>query len=307
MVLKMKETLDEKITLTVNSIDLPRNGVITRIALLFNFTLSNAGASAWNGTYEDVVKAIEEIRVVADANDIKYSLSGLDVAIMNYYDASSKSVKLDDTITVDASGTQQVSFLLFLQNGDIHALMKEALKLQIRFNTTVATDVTISDAEVKVTLDKLVFEDANEWVEYFMGYIVEPKVWSKEKAFEQLNELSEVLELPTGAVAWRGFLVAFNSSNARADIVDKYAIVQTKPRRTELLKVDWRTGQELDKVQYRLDAIITGVNVIDYNEELVEGGFDLRAVDTGTFKLALKTTAQGKIRYISHELVPIIA
>lgn len=305
MVRKTKETLDDKITLSEKSIDLPRNGVIEKIALLFNLTLKNAGGSEWSGTYEDVLKAIEEIRVVADAGDIKYALNGLDVAIMNYYDSQSKSVKLDDSITISASGTKNISFLLFLDAGEIHAVAKESLKLHVSFNTTVATDVTIDSAEVVVTLDKLVFEDANEWVAYYSGIFVEPKVWTKEKGFEQLNELADLMDIPTGAIAWRGFLTTYNDSGARADLIDKYAIIQTKPLRITLMKVDWDTSKELDKVEYKLDSVLTGVSIIDYDKELMEGGFNLTDADTGTFKLALKTTGAGKVRYISHELVAL--
>ena len=303
LVMKMKETLDDKITLSEKSIDLPRNGVIEKIALLFNLTLKNAGSSEWSGTYEDVLKAIEEIRVVADANDTKYALNGLDVAIMNYYDSASKSVKLSDSITVPASGTKNISFLLFLDAGEIHAVAKESLKLYVSFNTSVAENITIDNAEVVVTLDKLVFEDANEWVAYYSGIFVEPKVWTKEKSFEQLNELADFMNIPTGAIAWRGFLTTYNDSGARADLIDKYAIIQTKPRRIDLMKVDWNTSKQLDKVEYKLDSVLEGVSVIDYDKELVEGGFDLRDAGTGTFKLALKTTGAGKVRYISHELV----
>lgn len=302
----MKETLDEKVTLTQKSIDLPRNGVIREIALLFNVTLANASASAVDVTMEEILKAIEEIRVVADANDVKYALNGLDVAIMNYYDSASKSVKISDSVTVPASGTASKSFLLFLRGGElgvIHAVAKESLKLYVNFASEVKSDVTFQSAEVTVTLDKLVFKDVYEWFDYFAGVLIEPKVWSKEKSFETLNELSEVLDIPTGAIAWRGFLVAFNDSNARADIIDKYAIIQTQPQRTELFKIDWSTAKELDKIEYKLDSTLTGVTILDYNQEFMEGGFDLRDAKTGVFKLALKTSASGKIRYISHELV----
>lgn len=303
VVRKTKETLDNKITLTNNTVALPRNGVIERIALLFNITLSNAGASAVGVTMEQILKAIEEIRVAADANDIKYALSGLDVAIMNYYDSASKSVKLSDTISVPAGGTATAQFLLFLDAGEIHALAKESLDLLIRFNTSVATDVSISDASVVVTLDKLVFADEEEWFEYYEGEFIEPKVWTKSADFSASTELEEVLNIPTGAIAWRGFITVFDSTGARADIVDKYAIKQTRPLNIELLKVDWKTGQELDKVEYGLDTVLSGVNVIDYDQELVDGGLDLTEAEIGVFKLALKASASGKVRYISHELV----
>ncbi|ALM76469.1 hypothetical protein [Thermococcus barophilus] len=302
--MKMKETLDKIITLSQNTIDLPRNGVIERIALLFNLTLANADtANAATVSMEDILKAIEEIRVVADANDIKYALSGLDVGIMNYYDSASKGVKLSDTVSIPAGGTADVSFLLFLDAGEIHALAKEQLDLSVRFNQSVATNVSISDAKVTVTLDKKVFDDANEWIEYYDGVFVEPKVWTKKESFNASTELEEVLNIPVGTIAWRGFITVFDSTGARADIVDKYAIKQTKPRNIELLKVDWKTGKELDKVEYGLDETLSGVTIVDYDQELMPGGFDLRDAEIGTFKLALKASAGGTVRYISHELV----
>jgi len=300
----MKETLDDKITLTQKRIDLPRNGVIDKIALLFNLTLSNSDSSnAATVSMEDILNAIEEIRVVADANDIKYSLNGLDLAIMNYYDTAAKSVKPTDSVSVPAGGTANLNFLLVLNAGEIHALAKEQLSLSINFNKSVTDKVNISDASVTVTLDKKVFEDANEWVSYYSGIFVEPKVWAMDKSFATLNELADLLPIPVGSISIRGFLIVSDSTGARADIVDKYAIIQTRPRRTELMKVDWQTGQELDKVEYILDEPLNGVTVIDYDKELVLGGFDLRNAEIGLFKLALKTNAAGNLRYLSHEAV----
>lgn len=303
MVTKTKETLDKVITLSNNSIDLPRNGVIQKVALLFNLTLRNADTTnAWSGTLEDVLKAIEEIRLVADANDIKYAISGLDLAIMNYYDSASKGIDLSQSISVPANGTQSVTFMLFMK-GDVHAVAKENLALSIMFNTSVAPNVSISDATVKVTLDKLLFASAEEWYNYYNGQFIEPKVWTKKATFNASSELEEILDIPVGAIAWRGFITIYDSSDARADIVDKYAIMQTKPQRIEILKVDWETGKQLDKAEYILDSTLTGVNVIDYDSEVIEGGLDLRTADIGVFKLALKPSASGTIRYISHEYV----
>lgn len=303
MVTKTKETLDKVITLSNNSIDLPRNGVIQNIALLFNVTLSNSGSSAWNGTLEDVLKAIDEIRVVADANDIKYALSGLDLAIMNYYDSGSKGIDLSQSISVDASETKEVTFMLFMKSGYIHAVAKESLALSVKFASSVATNVNISNAEVKITLDKLLFADAEEWYSYFNGEFIEPKVWTKKADFSASTEITEILDIPVGAIAWRGFITIYDSDGARADIIDKYAVMQTKPRRIEVLKVDWKTGQELDKVEYHLDNVLSGVSIIDYDQEVVDGGLNLITADLGAFKLALKPTSAGSVRYISHELV----
>jgi len=303
VVTKTKETLDKVITLSNNSIDLPRNGVIQNIALLFNVTLSNSGSSAWNGTLEDVLKAIDEIRVVADANDIKYALSGLDLAIMNYYDSGSKGIDLSQSISVDASETKEVTFMLFMKSGYIHAVAKESLALSVKFASSVATNVNISNAEVKITLDKLLFADAEEWYSYFNGEFIEPKVWTKKADFSASTEITEILDIPVGAIAWRGFITIYDSDGARADIIDKYAVMQTKPRRIEVLKVDWKTGQELDKVEYHLDNVLSGVSIIDYDQEVVDGGLNLITADLGAFKLALKPTSAGSVRYISHELV----
>jgi len=307
---KVKETLDDVLTLQVKSIDLPRNGVIDSIALLAKITLSNSGSSNATVKLEDVLKAINEIRVVSNGNVVHYALRGTDIAYLNIYDTHGKALSLDDTVTVPASGTQSVSFLIMLNAGQIHALIKDQLQIRVDWKTDLGNSISVSDASIKVTLDKEVYESAEEYVmaysagEYGEVFIEEPKVYAIEKSFNQLGELTEVFELPVGSVLKRALLVFYDDTGARADIVDKYALVRTRPARIQLYKIDYETSRELDKIQYKLPAVPAGMTMFDYDQEVVFGGLDLREEASGTFKIALKTTASGKLRYISHEIVP---
>nr|AGX15341.1 Major capsid protein, double jelly roll fold protein [Thermococcus nautili] len=309
-VYKVKETLDDVLTLQVKSIDLPRNGVIDSIALLAKITLSNSGSSDATVKMEDVLKAINEIRVVSNGNVVHYALRGTDIAYLNIYDTHGKALSLDDTVTVPANETKDVRFLIMLDAGQIHALIKDQLQIRVDWNTNVAENVSVNDASIKVTLDKEVYESAEEYVmtysagEYGEVFIEEPKVYAIEKSFNALGELTEVFELPVGSVLKRALLVFYDDTGARADIVDKYALVRTRPARIQLYKIDYETSRELDKVQYKLPSVPTGMTMFDYDKEVVFGGLDLREEASGTFKIALKTTNSGKLRYISHEVVP---
>jgi len=309
-VYKVKETLDDVLTLQVKSIDLPRNGVIDSIALLAKITLSNSGTSDATVSMEDVLKAINEIRVVSNGNVVHYALRGTDIAYLNIYDTHGKTLSLDDTVTVPAGGSKEVKFLIVLDAGQIHALIKDQLQIRVDWNTSITSDVSVSDASIKVTLDKEVYESAEEYVvTYSAGehggiFIEEPKVYAIEKSFNALGELTEVFELPVGSVLKRALLVFYNDAGERADIVEKYALVRTRPARIQLYKIDYETSRELDKVQYKLSTVPTGMTMFDYDMEITPGGLDLREEASGTFKIALKTTNSGKLRYISHEVVP---
>ena len=308
---KVKETLDDVLTLQVKSIDLPHNGVIDSIALLANITLSNSDTSnAATVTMEDVLGAINEIRVVSNGNVVQYALRGTDIAYLNVYDTHGKALDLSSTVDIAAGGTASVSFLIVLNEGQIHALIKDQLQARVDWNTSIATNVSVSDASIKVTLDKEVYESAQEYVmaysagEYGEVFIEEPKVYAIEKSFNQLGELTEIFELPVGDVLKRALLVFYDDTGARADVVDKYALVRTRPTKIQLYKIDYETSRQLDKVQYGLKTVPTGMTMFDYDKEVVFGGLDLREEASGTFKIALKTTAAGKLRYISHEIVP---
>ena len=297
-----KRTLSQKITNANKTIDLPRDAVIDAIILYCKIILKNAGADAYSGTYEDVLKAIKEVRVVSDGNNVHYALSGLDIAIMNYYDSAGKgAVNPDNAISIDAGASATFEFLLTLDAGDILALMKESLKLTVEFETSIATDVTLDNSEIEVTLDDDVYAPDEE-----IPIVGEPKVYAIEKAFATLSEFSEVLELPVQTLLKRAILVFKDSGGSRSDSVcTKYGILQTSPERIEMYNIGYKTAVKLDKQEYDVDSTITGVSILDYGEEVTKDGLGLRAwrVNKGDLMLALKTSADGKVRYISHEIV----
>jgi len=299
-----KRTLTEKITYTNKTIDLPRDAVIDAILLRCYIVLTNNDTTnPFNGTYEDVLKAIKEVRVVSDGNNIHYALTGLDVAIMNYYDKASKSVNPDGAISVGAGASASFEVLLTLDAGDIVAVEKDSLKLTVEFETSIATNVSLdtNNSFVEVTLEEDVYATDEE-----IPITGEPKVYSLEKSFGTLGELAEVLELPVDTLLHRAFLVFKDGTGARSDNVDeKYGIIQTSPERIELYNIGYNTARLYDKQEYNLDAALTGVSVLDYGEEVTKDGLGIRAwrLNKGDLQLALKTSANGSVRYISHEFV----
>ncbi|WP_202320202.1 hypothetical protein [Archaeoglobus neptunius] len=131
-----KRTLSQKITLTNRKIDLPRDAVIDAILLYCKLTLKNDGANAFSGKMRDVLDALKEVRVVSDGNNIHYSLSGSDIAVINYYDNQGKAVNVDADVSIDAGATKEFDFLLILDAGDILALTKDSLELSVDFKDT---------------------------------------------------------------------------------------------------------------------------------------------------------------------------
>jgi len=300
-----KRTLSQKITYANKTIDLPRDAVIDAIHLRCSITLVNGDTTnAFSGTYEDVLKAIKEVRVVSDGNNVHYALSGLDIAIMNYYDTAGKGgVNPDTAISIGAGASVTFEFLLTLDAGDIIAVEKGSLKLTVEFEKNVATNVTLdTDASfIEITLDEDVYAPDEE-----IPIAGEPKVYAIEKDFATLNEFNEVLELPVNTLLHRAILVFKNTAGVRSDSVcEKYGIVQTSPERVELYNIGYKTAILLDKQEYNVDTPITGVSILDFGEEVTRDGLGIRAwrLNKGDLQLALRTSANGKVRYISHELV----
>ena len=299
-----KRTLSQKITYANKTIDLPRDAVIDAILLRCSITLVNKAATNFTGTYEDVLKSIKEVRVISDGNNVHYALSGLDIAIMNYYDTAGKGgINPDTAISIGANASATFEFLLTLDAGDIIALEKDSLKLTVEFETSIAANITLDTNKsfVEITLDEDLYAQDEE-IEVFG----EPKVYAIEKSFATLNEFADMLELPVNTLLHRAILVFKNMSGARSDSVcEKYGIIQTSPERVELYNISYQTAVMIDKQEYNVDSPITGVSILDYGMEITKDGLGLRAwrVNKGDLQLALKTSTDGKIRYISHEYV----
>ena len=85
MPIRRNVTLDKTLTIAPSStdqLDLPRDHVIDDILLRFHFSYSASSApSLW-----DILRAIQEVRVVSDGSVVHWALRGDDIYVLNYYD-----------------------------------------------------------------------------------------------------------------------------------------------------------------------------------------------------------------------------
>jgi len=306
-----KRTLSQKINLTNRKLDLPRDAVIDAILLKCSITLNNTdGANPFNGTMQDVLDVIKEIRVVSDGNNIHYSLSGTDVALINYFENQGKAVNPDTAISINAGATSTFDFLLMLDAGDILALTKDSLELSVEFKDYADANsvVSVKDAQIKITIEENVFTVAEFASTYGanLEFAAEPKIYAREKKFSASNELVEVMELPVGTLLRRAYITFRDSTtDARSDsLVDKYGLIITTPDRRELYAIDYATAREYQKLMFLADPP-TGAIVLDYGAEITNDTYGIRAwkFNKGDYQLAVKANAEGVLRYISHEYV----
>jgi hypothetical protein len=303
-----KRTLQDYFTLTSRKIDLPRDAVLDGVYLRGVVTLNNGAASEFTGLKSDILKAIKEIRIVSDGNNVHYSLNGLDAAIMNYYDTKGVAENPDEVITVGASSSKEFNFTLLLDEGDIIAVTKDSLEMSVSCETEITSDVTISAFTGKVTVNENIFTPG-EFVETYgqnMEMVAEPKVTIFEKSFDASEELRESLDLPTGTLLRRAFFVAKDDSGTRAGVSPgKLGIVATTPDRRELYSVDWETFRDHNRFNQEVSAPIDGVALIDYGAEITSDIFGLRGwkYNKGDYQAAVKSASSGKVRYISCEYV----
>jgi len=303
-----KRTLADVITLTNKKIELPRDAVIDAIFLKVTATVNNAGASAWNGTYADVLEAIKEIRVVSDGNNVHYAINGLDAGILTYLASEGCSVDPDGSISVDAGASDDFTFVLVLNAGDILAVTKDSLELSMDFETSIATDVTLSAVSVTVTIEENVMTP-EEFVNIYgknLELSAEPKVVGITKSFDASDELREFFDLPTGTLLNKGVIIVKDAGDVRGGVTpSKLGIVVTTPDRREIYTVDYETLREINKMAYKVSSVPAGVVAIDYANEITADGYGIRAwkFNKGDYQLAVKSSSAGKIRYVSIEYV----
>ncbi len=304
---RRKRLLSKKITVSNNAMSLPRDGVINAVILDCKLVVSNGGASAWNGTYEDILKTLELINLASNGSQSHWNVNGLDVAIMNFYDYTGKTVNPDGSVSVGAGASATFNIQLKLY-GPIFALFKDSLELRVTFNTSIATNVTLdsTNSEIEVTLDETIYETEDEiYAEYGEGLVFayEPKVRALTASLTANTELEDAVELPVGNVLLnRGFIVASTGGSRSNSVIDKYAITKVAGSAETLYVVKFSSSQELDKHQYALSSALTGITVMDFANET---GAPLRGwlFSKGDIVLQSKNSASGNLRYISEEFV----
>jgi len=305
-----KRTLAEKLIYPTNKrIDLPRDAVIDKMFVMFTGTVKNVNATTDSALkLSDILAGIVDMRVVSDGNTVHYSVKALDLAIMNYYDTEGVAINPDAAFTATKSASTPFSFMLAFDQGDILALTKESLELSFNLAPQISTDCTIDTLEGTITLQENVYT-TTEFAATFGANLeaaAEPKIVALEKPYAATAELSEFLDLPTGTLSRRAFLIDMDASGVRGNATPgKYGIIVTTPDRREIYTVDYATMGQINKSDYTLAAPLAGVRVIDYGNEITNDVFGLRGwkYTKGDYQIAARSVNAGKMRYLSCEYV----
>jgi len=308
-----RTVLPDTLTTSTKSVSLPRGAVIDAIMLRASITLANGGSSAITPTYGQALSCITEIKVMSDNSTVHYSLSGNDLALLNYLDHQGCTPNPDDSADcgeIAASGSGTVHVLLMLDRGDILAFAKNNLTLSIETTTaTGVADLTMSGLSIEVVVDEAVYSGVAELESVYgkdMALAAEPKLTVLEQSFSTMSELQKVLELPSGDVLLnRGMAIIEDSSGDRSNsVADKVSVQLLSPEKREFYTVPFAQAQELNRAELTLPSMPAGVLLMDYGAITGDGlGFKGWRFNKGDMAVALKTSAAGTLRYISHEHV----
>jgi|GEM_PF-2287441 len=310
-------TLNQVLSLINTRIDLPRDAVIDQLILKIGVTVGNAGMVDWTGTNEDILRAIQEIRIVSDGSTVHYALSGADIALLNAFNSKAGfAPALGGPVVVEDQDSATLTYYLRLDEGDILAASKDSLEAKIVVNPTVAADVTITALTCTVTLVENVLSP-EEFVATYgpnLEYAAEPKVYALSVPVTASTELTNVLDLPTGSLARAGMLQFINPATGLAGGVDPTAVglINTSPDRREVLHVDFPTLQAINTAEYEGGAIVPpatvplpGVALLNYAKDVTNDGYGLRGwrFTKGDWQIAARTANAATLRYVCLEHV----
>ena len=297
MPIRKNVTLDKTLTIAPNytdQLDLPRDHVVDDILLRFNFSYSaSAPPSLW-----DVLRAIQEIRVVSDGSVVHWALRGDDVYILNYYDQQgSVPVSID---------TSKAVVTLRLATAEILANLKSDLKLSVRFGSAIGS-LTSFSGSVTVSVEQLVY-DPDEFQAHYgpeLENMTEPKVTAEETALTAGTQYQVVSELPVGNLLKRTVVVAYDSSGAFSDAVIDRLRLMNKPGSQELFNESWAVMGDKDMSEYQLSKRIAGIVLVDYGVDVTEDNLGLRMwrVAKGDITLESRNNAAGRARLIHEEII----
>jgi hypothetical protein len=298
MPVRKNVTLDKTLTLSPGStdqIDLPRDHVIDDIVLRFNFSYSATSApSLW-----DVLRAIQEVRVVSDGSVVHFALRGDDIYILNYYD--------QQQAVPQNIGTSNAVVTLRLSTGEILANLKSDLQLSVRSGTGIGSSITSFSGSVTVSVEQLVYDPEEFQAAYGpnLENIAEPKVTAEETALTAGTQYQVMSELPVGNLLKRTVVVAYDANgNFSDDVIDRLRLMN-KPGSQELFNETWKVMADKDMMEYQLSQRLTGVVFVDYGIDVTEDNLGLRMwrVAKGDITLESRNNAAGKARLIHEELI----
>ncbi len=297
-----KNTLSEKISLTVPAIQLPRSSIHDKYILDIDMTIANASASSVTPTAEQVLTAIESITLTSDSTRVHYAVSGLDVARRNAIRTGAASVekainKTFSAIAASASGTCNVK--LVLDEGDILAVAHDSLELKVAFNTAIDTGVTVSAATVTTTITEIIpsAEELTSWYGKNFEYVAEPKVYSQTVSIPANTELTGVFDIPTGTLLNAAMLYFTTDPQV-------VGILQTVPDRVELMREDYDVLRFDNELKYKATSP-AGVVMLEYGSEWYDNSMGVPAwtYNKGDRQISVKSSASTTLRYTSFERI----
>ncbi|MDD4126880.1 MAG: hypothetical protein PHV39_04245 [Methanomicrobium sp.] len=296
---RIKEnTLAEKINKSVPAIQLPRTSIHDAYALKFKISVKNETAGAVTPTIAQVLTAIEQIVLTSDSTRVHYSLNGMDLARRNAIFGSADVEKVIEKTfsSIAAAGTADLSFVLFMDEGDILAIAHDSLELKVIFGSAVGT-LTLTAAEVTITIIEKIPSHA-ELVSLYgenLEYVAEPKVYAITQNIAANTEFTGVMDLPTGTLL-TGAMIYFSTAP------EQVGILQTVPDRVELIKIDWDTMRAIDERKFKTDSP-AGMITLDYGSQWYDNAMGVPAwtYNKGDRQVAVKSATAGTIRYVSFE------
>lgn len=284
------------------AINLPRSSIHDAYILDCKVTIKNNTAASVTPTITQVLTALDQVVVTSDSSTVHYSWTGLDVARRNAMfvsdDCTSKVIN-KVLPAIGAGNSDTISFTLMLEEGDIIAVMHDALELKCVWLPTIANNVEITEAVIRTTIMEKI--PTGEEVISLYGdnfeYVAEPKVYAIKQDCAGGSDFTGVIDLPTGTML-TGAMMHFS---AAPELV---GIMQNVPDRVELEKVSFDVLRAIDERKYKTD-LPENVIAIDYGTHWMTNGIGKPGwkFNKGDIQVAVKTAEPTTLRYISFERV----
>lgn len=314
-------TSTDVITLTKPIINVPNTAILDNITLKFRVTLKNNSAAPITVTAPELLNACPRVALKSDGNISHLDISAYNLALINAF-RETKSVspfKRIGSTTVGANTTAVKEFYLKIDEGDVVAIRKKSLNLEVNFTEAVKENITIQAASVMPTYSMGVIEDeAADLVNKYgdsCELAAEPKIYSMEVDVPANTTLTPVLSLQYGSLIRRAIICChtLNTANGTASIVpdvtpDNIGLIATNPTRNILIDADAATFREKQDDEYFIDDIANrpaGVFLLDFANTLAADGMGLKGWRLGVddFRIAIKTSVPCRVRVIFIEHV----
>jgi hypothetical protein len=308
-----ERTLDEKIPFEANttkSIKIPRDRFIQKVKLRLNLTGDTAGAVT--AAEDSPMSIVRAIRLVANGNDTRIYEGMSDMYYVDKYEYGTPADRYINT-TINQSNLEigrafsTMDFVIDVKNTfELPAMLPahqfSSLDLFIDWGAAadLGTGYTVDSGFIEVHLREAQLS-ADEIRK--VGTWLTIKESAIEKNIDTSNtDYTFAIDLPVGSMMRRTVITAYRAGVRSDTEIPKYKITQESPIKQEIFQTGWEISQAVDKIEYQLESIISGMTIMDY-ESL--GGLDLRRLKEGDVKLKANTLAPSgatKIRLLNQEI-----